>query len=50
MPTENLLTPELLRRVAWTPPAAADRGASVAIELPSGARALGGGRLSRPHS
>ncbi len=21
MPTENLLTPELLRRVAWTPPA-----------------------------
>lgn len=23
MPTENLLTPELLRRVAWTPPAPA---------------------------
>ena len=26
MPTENLLTPDLLRRVAWTPPDAADRG------------------------
>lgn len=24
MPTENLLTPDLLRRVAWNPPAAAD--------------------------
>ena len=26
MPTENLLTPELLRRVAWSPPDAGDRG------------------------
>ena len=30
MPTENLLTPELLRRVAWSPP-----------ELPATAEAIG---------
>jgi len=32
VPVENLLTPELLRRLAWSPPAAADR-ASVADAL-----------------
>jgi ribonuclease D len=28
MPTENLLTPELLRRVAWAPPAAGETDAA----------------------
>lgn len=36
MPTENLLTPEILRRVAWDPPAPADAG-TIAESL----RALG---------
>ena len=31
MPTENLLTPELLRRVAWSPPG--DDAASIADAL-----------------
>ena len=32
MPTENLLTPETLRRIAWEPPAVIDR-ASIAEAL-----------------
>ncbi|MFC4244487.1 HRDC domain-containing protein [Gryllotalpicola reticulitermitis] len=35
IPVENLLTPELLRRVAWEPPAVADEG-SVAAALEAG--------------
>ncbi|MFT4230812.1 MAG: HRDC domain-containing protein [Microbacterium sp.] len=39
MPTENLLTPELLRRVCWSPPAEADASAVAAQLHALGARA-----------
>ncbi|WP_029145527.1 HRDC domain-containing protein [Microbacterium luticocti] len=38
MPTENLLTPELLRRVAWQPPAAVTTEAVAAVLRELGAR------------
>lgn len=38
MPTENLLTPETLRRVAWEPPAPADAGAIAEALRALGAR------------
>jgi ribonuclease D len=38
IPVENLLTPELLRRVAWAPPQPADAAAIGAALLESGAR------------
>ncbi len=38
MPTENLLTPELLRRLAWEPPGDADADAVAAALLTLGAR------------
>lgn len=38
MPTENLLTPELLRRVAWEPPASIDADTVGAALLALGAR------------
>lgn len=40
MPTENLLTPELLRRVAWAPPVD-DDGVTDAVGVASALRALG---------
>jgi len=39
IPVENLLTPELLRRLAWTPPENADRDAIAAALAGLGARA-----------
>lgn len=38
MPTENLLTPELLRRLAWTPPEPADAEGIAAALAEAGAR------------
>jgi ribonuclease D len=38
MPTENLLTPETLRRVAWSPPASLDAESVGAILAEHGAR------------
>jgi ribonuclease D len=38
MPTENLLTPELLRRVAWEPPAGEGAGAIGSALADLGAR------------
>lgn len=38
MPTENLLTPDYLRRVAWTPPETVDAASIAAMLLELGAR------------
>ena len=38
MPLENLLTPEHLRRIAWTPPAEVDQQSIAAALLQLGAR------------
>ena len=38
MPTENLLTPELLRRVAWSPPAPLDAASVGQVLSELGAR------------
>lgn len=39
MPVENMLTPESLRRVAWSPPSPADRDTIAAVLADLGARA-----------
>ena len=47
IPLENLLTPELLRRVAWSPPAEPTRGGRSATR--SRRSVLARGRLRQPH-